>query len=255
MQGLLAYAVGKCHQRIKEQERHLGQTPTHNIFLSSSPYGYNFGQHSYPSGVTALIVGGIMNIGNNIRELRLQEGLSLSSFGKEVNISPRVLSNIENSKEVKNKYIEKIERRYGIDLESFSIDLTNKSVGEIIQLYRIKKEYTRTDFARILGVHQTYICDIENGRRNPSASLLKKIAELLDVDIKILIDDKPNDEASIGDKVRYYRRLNGLTQEQLSAFLGATKTYISRVERNITVLTKERQTQLAEILSVNEKYL
>lgn len=89
-----------------------------------------------------------MNIGNRIKELRLQEGLSLSSFGKEVNISPRVLRKIENCIDIKEKYIDRIESRYGVDLETFSIDLTDKSVGERILYYRTIKEYTRSDFAK-----------------------------------------------------------------------------------------------------------
>lgn len=196
-----------------------------------------------------------MNIGNRIKELRLQEGLSLSSFGKEVNISPRVLRKIENCIDIKEKYIDRIESRYGIDLETFSIDLTDKSVGERILYYRTIKEYTRSDFAKKLGVNKTYICDIENGRRNPSAPLLSKIAKALEVDLKSLITDMPDGDSSVGSKVRYYRRLNGLTQKQLSAILGTHATYIGRIERDITKLSKARRTQLANILSINEKEL
>ena len=192
-----------------------------------------------------------MNIGNKIKELRLQEGLSLSSFGKEVNISPRVLRKIEDCNDVKDKYVDRIESRYGVDLEAFSIDLTDKTVGEKIQYYRTIKEYTRADFAKNLGVNKTYICDIENGRRNPSAPLLSNIAKALEVDLKSLITDKPDGESSVGSKVKYYRRLNGLTQKQLSAILGTHSTYIGRIERDITKLSKVRRKQLANIFSVD----
>lgn len=196
-----------------------------------------------------------MNIGNKIKELRLQEGLSLSSFVKEVNISPRVLRKIEDCNDVKDKYVDRIESRYGVVLETFSIDLTDKPVSERILYYRTIKEYTRVDFAKNLGVNKTYICDIENGRRNPSAPLLSKIAKILEVDLKSLVNDKPNNNSSVGYKVRYYRRLNGLTQKQLSDLLGTHSTYIGRVERDIIKLSKARRTQLADILSINEKDL
>lgn len=196
-----------------------------------------------------------MNIGNKIKELRLQEGLSLSSFGKEVNISPRVLRKIEDCNDVKDKYVDRIESRYGVDLETFSIDLTDKPVGERILYYCTIKEYTRADFAKNLGVNKTYICDIENGRRNPSAPLLSNIAKALKVDLKSLITDNPDEKSSVGDKVRYYRRLSGLTQKQLSGLLGVHTAYISRIERNIITLSKEHRIQLANILSINEKEL
>ena len=106
-----------------------------------------------------------------------------------------------------------------------------------------------------LGVNKTYICDIENGRRNPSAPLLSKIAKALEVDLKSLITDMPDGESSVGSKVRYYPRLNGLTQKQLSSILGTHATYIGRIERDITKLSKARRTQLANILSINEKEL
>lgn len=106
-----------------------------------------------------------------------------------------------------------------------------------------------------LGANKTYICDIENGRRNPSAPLLSKIAKILEVDLKSLVNDKPNNNSSVGYKVRYYRRLNGLTQKQLSDMLGTYSTYIGRIERDIIKLSNARRTQLADILSINEKDL
>ena len=154
----------------------------------------------------------------------MQEVLSLSSFNKEVNISPRVLREIENGIDVKEKYIDRIEQRFGVDL-------TDTLVGEKIQYYRIIKEYTRVELAKKLGVNKTYICEIENGRRTPSAPLLSKIVKILEIDLKSLVNDKPNNNSSVGYKVRYYRRLNVLTQKQLLDLLGTLNIYRSYRKR------------------------
>jgi len=52
--------------------------------------------------------------------------------------------------------------------------MTNK-----IKEYRYEKGWSQTEFAELLGIVRTYLSAIENGKKNPSIKLSKKICLLL----------------------------------------------------------------------------
>jgi len=191
-----------------------------------------------------------MNTGKRIRDFRVSNGYSYTDFCKEVGIHPRTLSRIEKSGEVKQKYIDKIESRFGISLADYKVDLSDKSVGEIVSYYRIKRGLTRDELTAALGINKSYLSAIETGGRVPSASLLLKISKTLKINIKLLMPDVPDNEAPIGEKVRYYRRLKGLKQKELAELVGVEPTTISRIERGIVILSEDRAAQIATVLSV-----
>ena len=57
-----------------------------------------------------------------------------------------------------------------------------------VEAIRKERGLTQAELAEKLGVHQSTISLIENAARNPSANLLVKIADVLDVTIDELID-------------------------------------------------------------------
>lgn len=60
-----------------------------------------------------------------------------------------------------------------------------------LKLLRSKKKLTQTELAQQSGLSQAYINELENGKKsNPSFKVLMKIAYVLGVDIKQLIDDR-----------------------------------------------------------------
>lgn len=60
----------------------------------------------------------------------------------------------------------------------------------MIELYikqkRIEKNLTQEQLANLSGVSKSYIGDLERGEKEPTISVLCKIANALDVDIKEL---------------------------------------------------------------------
>ncbi len=60
----------------------------------------------------------------------------------------------------------------------------------MIELYikekRIEKNLTQEQLANLSGVSKSYIGDLERGEKEPTISVLCKIAKALDVDIKEL---------------------------------------------------------------------
>ncbi|MCK6648930.1 MAG: helix-turn-helix domain-containing protein [Bacteroidia bacterium] len=55
---------------------------------------------------------------------------------------------------------------------------------------------------------------------------------------------------SIGEKIRYFRKLRGLSQEELAHELDISLTAYSKIERNITDINYSRLNQLCKILKI-----
>lgn len=56
---------------------------------------------------------------------------------------------------------------------------------------------------------------------------------------------------TIGEKIRYFRKLKGLSQEDLAHELDISLTAYSKIERNITDVSFSRLTQIADVLKVS----
>ncbi len=55
---------------------------------------------------------------------------------------------------------------------------------------------------------------------------------------------------SPGKALRFYRKLNGMTQPELASYLGTTKQFISNLENNKKPISRKMAHRLAEIFSV-----
>ncbi len=64
-----------------------------------------------------------------------------------------------------------------------------KAIGRRISMYRKKKGLTQTAFAEKLGVSDSYVSQVERGINKISLPRLDEIAEILGVDITLLISD------------------------------------------------------------------
>ena len=61
-----------------------------------------------------------------------------------------------------------------------------KQLGKRIVYLRKKKKMSSLDLALDSGVNKNYLSDLENGRRNPTLKVLRKIAIALDIDLSEL---------------------------------------------------------------------
>lgn len=61
------------------------------------------------------------------------------------------------------------------------------NVGERIKELRIKHGLTQKQLAEIAKISNSYLCDIEVGRTNPSLKTLEKICKAFDFDLKDLL--------------------------------------------------------------------
>jgi transcriptional regulator with XRE-family HTH domain len=59
-----------------------------------------------------------------------------------------------------------------------------KRVGLAVQRHRHHKGLSQEELAHTADIHQAYLSDVENGKRNPSILVLERIALGLGVDIE-----------------------------------------------------------------------
>ena len=61
-----------------------------------------------------------------------------------------------------------------------------KQLGKRIVYLRKKKKMSSLDLALESGINKNYLSDLENGRRNPTLKILRRIAIALDIDLSEL---------------------------------------------------------------------
>lgn len=58
-----------------------------------------------------------------------------------------------------------------------------EKLGIKIRILRNRKNFSQEEFAEAVGLDRVYVSNIENGKANPSILYLKKMAEVLEIEI------------------------------------------------------------------------
>lgn len=90
-------------------------------------------------------------------------------------------------------------------------------VGERIKYFRVRKGITVNKLANIAGISQSYLRDIELGKKQPTVEYLSYICDALGVSLENFFSDT-NENRSLMEEIEK------LTQEQKSALLVFLKT-------------------------------
>ncbi len=61
-----------------------------------------------------------------------------------------------------------------------------EQLGMRIKFLRKEKGWSQEDLALEANVNRNYICDLENGRRNPSLDILERISNALNISLEVL---------------------------------------------------------------------
>jgi len=68
------------------------------------------------------------------------------------------------------------------------VTLTRTRLGKNLRRLRIEKELSQEAFAFEAKIHRTYVSDIERGARNPTITVVEKLAVALGVKMGQLLD-------------------------------------------------------------------
>ncbi len=63
-----------------------------------------------------------------------------------------------------------------------------KRLGLNVKRLRLEKGWSQEDFADRAGIHRTYVSDIERAARNPTITIVEKLAKALKVSASALIE-------------------------------------------------------------------
>jgi len=63
-----------------------------------------------------------------------------------------------------------------------------KRLGANVRKLRLEKGWSQEDYADRAGIHRTYVSDIERGARNPTVTVVEKLAKPLGVQAGELLD-------------------------------------------------------------------
>ena len=77
------------------------------------------------------------------------------------------------------------------------------NIGSKIKKLRIASGYNQTQFAKMLEIPRTTYINYENGHREPSKEIIKKIANTLNVDINDLLGINNNAQAAKLDETKW----------------------------------------------------
>ena len=63
-------------------------------------------------------------------------------------------------------------------------------IGKRIAFFRNKKNYTVNRLATLAGISQSYLRDVELGKKNPTVEVLSYLCEALNISLRDFFDDE-----------------------------------------------------------------
>lgn len=121
-----------------------------------------------------------------------------------------------------------------------------------IKFYREKRNMSKSELARQIGVYPAYITKLENGdKKNPSLEIKVKLAKALDCPInELFIDEDLFGIPSIGEKIKYYRNKISMTQSKLASKAGISLRALSNYESGLRTPQLEVKLKIASALNI-----
>ena len=75
------------------------------------------------------------------------------------------------------------------------IKLVHKRMGLEIKVHRIRKGITQRELADMLGISQSHLCNVENGRLSLSLKLLLTLRNIFECSLdELVVEDTPDEK-------------------------------------------------------------
>nr|WP_246605111.1 helix-turn-helix transcriptional regulator [Aquisediminimonas sediminicola] len=72
-------------------------------------------------------------------------------------------------------------------MQAWAVDIQHR-LGRNIKRLRLEKGWSQEAFAFEAGIHRTYVSDIERGARNPTITIVEKLAKPFGIKPGMLLD-------------------------------------------------------------------
>lgn len=113
---------------------------------------------------------------------------------------------------------------------------------------RMEKGWTQSQLASAIGANPRFVSMWENGALSPSIRYLDKIAKVLDVDLKQLIENSP--EKKYRNNIAKYRKAKNMSQNELADAVGIRQGTLSTYETGAWLIPDETLQKISEVLGV-----
>ncbi|MBI4567264.1 MAG: helix-turn-helix transcriptional regulator [Planctomycetes bacterium] len=145
------------------------------------------------------------------------------------------------------------------------LEAKRKVIGERIKRLRNYRGMSCHDLAKAAGRSRPYISSVENGMNPPTEKLLRRVSEVLKVDLgfftavsvkdvdKKFIDGMPRLPA--GEIIKRLRGWRGLSCQSLADKLRITRSYLSSIENGHHPLTAGLHRDISKALGVKEEVI
>jgi transcriptional regulator with XRE-family HTH domain len=133
-----------------------------------------------------------VTIGDRIRNLRVQKGLTIDQIVNQRDIPRSVLNRYERNEidKLDPWTLEKIAKALGIDPIELLVSETDVkdifdyfcppiTLGAKIRNLRLKKHLQQKDLAKMLGIHKVSLCRYEKDQSKPDKQIILKIEQIL----------------------------------------------------------------------------
>ncbi len=125
--------------------------------------------------------------------------------------------------------------------------MSNLYFGDRLHKLRKSRGLSLEEVALGVGVTSSHISQLENGKRNPSFSLISALSNYFDVDPTFLMETK-NMFFGHGEKICAFREAKGISLVELALRADIEPAHLLKVENGQARLKKEELQRVAQIL-------
>lgn len=113
-------------------------------------------------------------------------------------------------------------------METLYAEFISKT-GERIKKWRLRRDYTREGLAEMANISPKFLYEIEVGKKGCSAYVLYMLANALDINVNVLVQDEPED-GNINTK-QMYQMLETTQKDKVNSILKTVYEIIHELER------------------------
>ena len=172
-----------------------------------------------------------MNVGEYIKKLRIDAGLSQEELGKQLGVQRAAVQKWECGRvqNLKRDIIKKLSIIFNVPpasfIEVYSNDIQSDALlSQKLKELRLNKGLTQIEFAKTFNIANGTVGNWETGKREPDYEMLSRIADFYGVTIDYLLGrdqkEKPAKmEKSLPDILYRYDELSEDQQREVLAFM------------------------------------
>ena len=195
-----------------------------------------------------------MNLGQKIRDIRKERGLTLVDVASRVQVSSSYLSAVERGlRKPSIPMLKKISEALNISV-AYLVGIMNDAVtAEKLRFMRESRNLSLKDIAEISEITLSTLEKFESGTAKPDSNELKKLSEALNIPMRYFLDQDDSSN-TIGSRLKKLRAEQGMTATALADKAGVSPGLISQIENGQTTPLLKTLGSLAEALNSSLSY-